>query len=171
MAHLHINSRVEDSSWENIPLLMGIVCGFRLADPTDGSSMRLDKSLAAVGWENMKNMPTLDIIRFDSSFGIRLAEDLPDDGITLGKFLHYILHINEKHYDSSESFMEAVVGLEGYNVLLEANNPEMNRKMLVASWLFIHGILNTDFPAVERFIPGHMEEQLRRKRTRMLNNN
>jgi hypothetical protein len=150
---------------------MAITFGFRLADASDGSSIRLEKSLVPVGWEHIDRVPTLDMIRYDKQFGSRLAEDLPDDGITIGKLLHFpsvlVLHLNV----ATESFMEAVVGLEEYNVMLQANNTDMNRKMLVASWVFTHGFLNTNFPATERFIPGHMEERIRRsRRSKKINN-
>lgn len=52
--------------------------------------------------------------------------------------------------------MEALIGLEGYKLYQASDDPGEQRRLLIASWLYVRGLLETDFPHTKRFIPGHL---------------
>ena len=55
--------------------------------------------------------------------------------------------------------IEQVVGYEIYQAIQRRDCPEANRRILIVKFLYIHGFLESDFPAtVEAYIPGHMRE-------------
>ena len=57
--------------------------------------------------------------------------------------------------------MESLVGEFVYSELLNAarDDPATQRRILLAKWMYIHGLLNCDhFPSSQRFVPVHMED-------------
>ena len=51
------------------------------------------------------------------------------------------------------------MGLEMFQIMKRESNPEFQRKMLLAKWMYVNGFLDDVFPSTERFIPGHVAER------------
>ena len=59
----------------------------------------------------------------------------------------------------TDPMIEQVVGYEIYQAIQRSDCPEANRRILIVKFLYIHGFLESDFPAtVQAYIPGHMRE-------------
>ena len=67
-----------------------------------------------------------------------MQADLPSDEMTI------------------DMFMETIAGLETYNQMKQSTDESIKRRMLIATWLYIQGFLEHEFPAIIKYIPGHM---------------
>jgi hypothetical protein len=56
--------------------------------------------------------------------------------------------------------MESLVGMELYAELKNSTEPAVQRRVLVAKWVYIQGFLNNDFPAQERYVPAHLQREV-----------
>jgi hypothetical protein len=55
--------------------------------------------------------------------------------------------------------IETIAGLEAHLAMKASSDPLVQRRVLVAKWLYTQGFLTTDFPALERFVPHHLAEE------------
>lgn len=55
--------------------------------------------------------------------------------------------------------IETIAGMEAHLVMKASSDPLVQRRVLVAKWLYTQGFLTTDFPALERFVPHHLVEE------------
>jgi hypothetical protein len=56
--------------------------------------------------------------------------------------------------------IETLVGVEMFKMMKSSDDNEIKRRILIGKWLYINGFLSADFPARERYIPGHVRENL-----------
>lgn len=103
----------------------------------------------------------------------RLFADLPEDEDATGTHIilyTYSLYICIYIYKiilllfincyCLDMVMETVAGIEMYSLLKKSDNIELQRKILIAKWLYIQGFLNNIFPPTERFIPYHLLDEI-----------
>ena len=54
--------------------------------------------------------------------------------------------------------LESLAGVEMYKLMKNSGSAEVQRRILVAKWLYTNNFLGDKFPGIERFIPGHKIE-------------
>jgi len=57
--------------------------------------------------------------------------------------------------------IETIAGMEAHLAMKVSNDPLVQRRVLVAKWLYTQGFLTTDFPAQERFVPHHLADEFK----------
>ena len=55
--------------------------------------------------------------------------------------------------------LESLSGVEMYKRMKNNDSAEMQRRILVAKWMYINNFLGDKFPSTERFIPGHKKNE------------
>lgn len=55
--------------------------------------------------------------------------------------------------------LEALAGLEMYKMMKANADPEVQRRILVGKWLYVHNFLGDTFPSEVRYIPGHLRDR------------
>lgn len=56
--------------------------------------------------------------------------------------------------------METLAGQQAYADLKASTDPQIQRRVLISKWMYVHGFLNDRFPPVKRYIPSHVLEKL-----------
>ena len=56
--------------------------------------------------------------------------------------------------------METLAGQDAYRNMKASTDPETQRRVLIAKWMYVHGLLNDQFPPVKRYVPAHMQQKL-----------
>ena len=121
--------------WQDMKLIVALTLGFR---PEPGKIVSQVQALAPVGWNNLVGVPDFSNVN-DILVIEKLLSDLPDD---------------EK---STDIVIETLIGFEMYKIMKTNKNDQVGQqRILVAKWLYVQGFLSSEFPARERYIPGHM---------------
>ena len=55
--------------------------------------------------------------------------------------------------------IETIAGTEAHQAMKASDDPLIQRRVLVAKWLYTQGFLTDDFPARERFVPHHLADE------------
>lgn len=77
--------------------------------------------------------------------------------------LHYHLHPHIYYYTHyTDIVMESLVGHLAYSEMKASTDPHLQRRILIAKWIYIHGFLNIHFPPTRRYTPAHFEVEERK---------
>lgn len=128
----------EEKSWDELQVLISILFGFR----STGKEIVQIKELIPIDWEFISLLPTVEDLKLNENYEKMFLNDLPNDEVSV------------------ESVMETLIGLEAFKTIRNGNNKELQKRVLVISWMFVHGFLEEEFPLTQRFIPGHKQEML-----------
>lgn len=60
----------------------------------------------------------------------------------------------------ADIIIETLLGLESYRALREHADPADLHRLLICKWIYVQGFLNNDFPATERYVPAHLQDEL-----------
>lgn len=52
-----------------------------------------------------------------------------------------------------------MVGVEMCKIFNKSDDLNLQRRLLIAKWLYIYGFLTADFPPTERFVPPHLQDE------------
>jgi hypothetical protein len=149
--------------------VLGFLLGFRSEQTVQGARFLQQQQLAPLRWEALQRVPCFDDTE-NAELSVRLAADLPDDAGSVGNTRHNssvtFLSVESRflltraHVDV---VMESLVGMELYGELRRSTDLAVQRRVLIAKWMYIQGFLNSDFPAVERYVPAHLQRELEDK--------
>jgi len=96
-----------------------------------------DVDVAPYRWEGLTQVPDVGNLD-DVELQRRMAADLPEDE------------------GATDIVMESLAGIEVYSRMKKDDNALIQRRILLAKWLYIQGFLNNNFPLKEKFVPFHL---------------
>ena len=157
-------------------LAVAVQLGFRLQLGQHGPHLVQDQQLAPPYWEGLSEVPDFANIA-DLDIQRRLEADMPEETESVGKCTRaYEGTIWQKrvlqlycvcsavrmiiYLFFTDIVMETLAGQDAYRIMKASTDPETQRRVLIAKWMYVHGILNDQFPPVKRYVPAHMQQKL-----------